>query len=114
MRWTALEPANLFKAIFGYDTAQNWDEFRQAASDFAVPSQNTVFADDDGNIAYQTPGNIPIRQADHSGDYPVPGWTDDYEWQGYIPFDQLPYAYNPPEGYIASANNASGRTGLCL
>jgi penicillin G amidase len=106
IRWTALEPTNLFKAIFSYDTAQNWVEFRQAAADFAVPSQNTVYADVEGNIAYQTPGNIPIRQADHSGDYPVPGWTDDYEWQGYIPFDQLPYAYNPPEGYIATANNA--------
>ncbi len=105
MRWTALEPVNIFKAIFGYDSAQNWVEFRQAASNFAVPSQNTVYADTEGNIAYQTPGNIPIRQASHSGDYPVPGWTDDYEWQGYIPFDQLPYAYNPPEGYIASANN---------
>jgi penicillin amidase len=105
MRWTALEPTNLFEAIFGYDKAQNWVEFRQAASDFAVPSQNTIYADIEGNIAYQTPGNIPIRNAGHSGDYPVPGWTDDYEWQGYIPFDQLPYAYNPPEGYIASANN---------
>ncbi len=105
MRWTALEPSNLFKAIFGYDKAQNWVQFRQAAADFAVPSQNTVYADIEGNIAYQTPGKIPIRQTDHSGDYPVPGWTDDYQWKGYIPFDQLPYAYNPPEGYIASANN---------
>jgi penicillin amidase len=106
VRWTALEPVNIFKAIFGYDRAQNWDEFRQAAQYFAVPSQNTVFADVDGNIGYQTPGNIPIRKPGHSGVYPVPGWTDDYEWQGYIPFDQLPTTYNPPEGFIATANNA--------
>jgi penicillin amidase len=106
MHWTALEPSNMVKAILGFDRAQNWEEFRQAASNFAVPSQNMVFADIDGNIAYQTPGNIPIRLPGHSGDYPVPGWTDDYEWQGYIPFDQLPNAFNPPEGYIVSANNA--------
>jgi len=106
MRWTALEPANIYKAVLGFDSAQNWDEFRQAASSFTVPSQNMVFADIDGNIGYQTPGNIPIRLPGNSGDYPVPGWTDDYEWQGYIPFDQLPNAYNPPEGYIVSANNA--------
>lgn len=106
MKWTALEPANIYKAIFGYNSAQNWDEFRQAAQYFSVPSQNTVFADIDGNIAYQTPGNIPIRLPGHNGDYPVPGWTDEYEWQGYIPFNQLPNAYNPPEGYIVSANNA--------
>ncbi len=105
MRWTALEPANIFKAVFGYDRAKNWVEFREAASHFAVPSQNTVYADIEGNIAYQTPGNIPIRQPNHSGEYPVPGWTDEYEWQGYIPFDQLPYSYNPPEGYLVSANN---------
>ena len=106
LRWTALEPVHLFKAIFGLDAAQNWTEFRQAARDFAVPSQNMVFADIDGNIAYQTPGNIPMRLPGHNGDYPVPGWTDEYEWQGYIPFDQLPNAYNPSVGYIVSANNA--------
>jgi penicillin G amidase len=106
MRWTALEPVNTIKAVLGIDMAQNWDEFRQAAMDFNVPSQNMVFADIDGNIAYQTPGNIPIRLPGHTGEYPVPGWTDDYEWQGYIPFDQLPTTYNPPAGYIATANNA--------
>jgi len=105
MHWTALEPLNVFKAFFGFDTAQNWAEYRQAASYFAVPAQNMVFADIDGNIAYQTPGNIPIRLPGHNGDYPVPGWTDEYEWQGYIPFDQLPTAFNPPEVYIVTANN---------
>jgi penicillin amidase len=106
MRWTALEPVNIVRAVLGFDSAQNWDEYRQAAMYFTVPSQNMVFADIDGNIAYQTPGNIPVRLPGHKGEYPVPGWTDDYEWQGYIPFDQLPTTYNPPEGYIATANNA--------
>ncbi len=106
MRWTALEPGSIFTAVFGYDRAQNWDEFRQAAAHFFVPSQNMVFADIEGNIGYQTPGNIPIRKPGHVGVYPVPGWTDDYEWQGYIDFDQLPSSYNPPQGYITSANNA--------
>ncbi len=106
MRWTALEPTNLFKAVFGIDAAQNWSEFRQAATNFAVPSQNMVYADIDGNIGYQTPGNIPIRLPGHNGDFPVPGWTDEYEWQGYIPFNKLPNAYNPAQGYIVSANNA--------
>jgi penicillin G amidase len=106
MRWTALEPVDTIKAVLGIDMAQNWNEFRQAAMSFEVPSQNMVFADIDGNIAYQTPGNIPIRLPGHTGEFPVPGWTDDYEWQGYIPFDQLPTTYNPSAGYIATANNA--------
>ncbi len=106
MRWTALEPVNIFKAVFGLDRAQNYDEFRQAAAYFTVPSQNMVYADIDGNIAYQTPGNIPVRLPNHSGDTPVPGWTDDYEWQGYIPFNQLPNTLNPAAGFIVTANNA--------
>ncbi len=60
----------------------------------------------DGNIAYQMPGNIPIRQEGHDGMLPVPGWTEDFDWQGYIPFQELPHSLNPPSGYIATANNA--------
>jgi penicillin G amidase len=105
LRWTALEPNNLFQAVFKLNRAQNFDDFRDALRDFAAPSQNMVYADVDGNIGYQMPGLIPIRAAG-DGTLPVPGWTDEYEWTGYIPFDELPYAYNPPEGYIATANNA--------
>ena len=105
LRWTVLEPAPTFMAIWQFDRARNWDEFREAASNFAAPSQNLVYADVDGNIGYQMPGKIPIR-AHGDGTLPVPGWTDDYQWTGYIPFEELPYAYNPPQGYIATANNA--------
>jgi penicillin amidase len=104
MRWTALEPSKLFNAIWGFDKANNWDEFRTAAMDFTVPAQNLVFADVDGNIGYQMPGNIPIRKSG-DGRLPVPGWTGEYDWQGYIPFEQLPYVLNPKSGYIATANN---------
>jgi penicillin amidase len=105
LRWTALEPAHIFDAIWGFDKAQNWDDFRQAARAFTVPAQNLVYADVDGNIGYQMPGNIPIR-AGGDGRLPVPGWTDQYQWTGYIPFEQLPHSFNPPSGYIVTANNA--------
>jgi penicillin amidase len=87
------------------DQAGNWDEFRRALSFFDVPSQNIIYADVDGNIGYQSPGKIPIRAAG-DGRLPVPGWTDEYEWKGYIPFDELPNTFDPPEGYIVTANNA--------
>lgn len=106
LRWTALEPVFPFQAILGFNKAQNYEEFRQASQDFGVPAQNIVYADIEGNIAYQMPGNHPIRNEGHSGLYPVPGWTDEYEWQGYIPFEELPYLFNPDQGYIATANNA--------
>jgi len=105
LRWTALDPNYLFRSIFKIDRASNWTDFREALKDFAAPSQNAVYADVDGNIGYQTPGNVPIRKQG-DGLAPVPGWTDDFEWTGYIPFDKLPYAYNPPQGFIATANNA--------
>ena len=68
-----------------------------------MPSQNLIYADVDGNIGYQTPGLIPIR-ANGDGSLPVPGWTDDYEWVAYIPFNDLPRAFNPEQGYISTAN----------
>lgn len=106
LRWTALDELEVVEAILGINGSANWDEFRVAASFFDAPSQNMVFADVDGNIGYQTPGNIPIRAPGHDGLLPIPGWTGEYEWQGYIPFEELPYLYNPPAGFIATANNA--------
>lgn len=103
--WTALEPGTIFKAILMLNRAQNWDQFREALSYFDVPSQNVVYADGEGNIGYQAPGRIPIRAAG-DGSMPVPGWTGDYEWVDTIPFEELPSVYNPPEGYVVTANNA--------
>jgi penicillin amidase len=105
-QWTGLLPGSTIEAILGFNAAQDWDAFRQSAEKFSAPSQNLLFADLDGNIGYQTPGLIPIRNPGHTAELPVPGWTDDFEWQGFIPFEDLPFAFNPPEGYIATANNA--------
>ena len=104
LRWTALEPSHTFTALLKIDQASNWDEFRAGASLFDVPAQNFVYADVDGNIGYQMPGKIPIRAHGDGRTY-VPGWTSEFEWTGYIPFEELPHAYNPPEGFIATANN---------
>jgi penicillin amidase len=104
LRWTALEPSKLGYAIPLLNRAQNWQDFREAARNYDVPAQNLVYADVDGNIGYQMPGKLPVRTKGN-GRYPVPGWTDEYEWQGYIDFEQLPKSYNPPQGYIATANN---------
>jgi penicillin amidase len=103
--WTALEPNRMVEGLFLLDQASNWDEFRAALELWAVPSQNFVYADTDGNIGYQSPGLIPIRSEGHTGLLPVPGWTGEYEWQGYIPFDELPSVLNPPTHFLATSNN---------
>lgn len=105
LRWTALEPNHLFRAIWNINRAENWEDFREGAKDFAAPAQNMLYADVEGNIGYQMPGLIPIR-ANGDGSLPVPGWTDEYEWTGYIPFEELPYSFNPPQGYIVTANQS--------
>ena len=105
LSWTALQPGTLMKSVLLLDRAGNWEEFRKALSYWDTPSQNFVYADAEGNIGYQAPGRIPVR-ASGDGSSPVPGWTGEYEWVDTIPFDELPRAFNPPEGYIVTANNA--------
>lgn len=105
LKWTALEPSRIVESILELNRADDWNQFRRALSYWDVPSQNFIYADVDGNIGYQMPGRIPIR-AGGDGRLPVPGWTNEYEWTGFIPFEQLPNRYNPPEGYIVTANNA--------
>ena len=105
--WTALTPSNTADAIFEIDKATDWQQFRSAAADFAVPSQNLVYADRAGNIGYQAPGRIPIRKAGNNGDYPALGWLKSDDWTGkYVPFAALPSVLNPSDGFVATANQA--------
>ncbi len=104
LRWTSLEPDTMIEALQAMNLARNCLELREALRHWAAPIQNTVYADTEGNIAYSFPGKVPIR-AKGNGQVPVPGWTGEYEWTDYIPFEELPHLYNPPQGYVATANN---------
>ncbi|MEZ0091561.1 penicillin acylase family protein [Streptacidiphilus sp. EB129] len=108
LKWTALEPGKTMDAVFELDRATDFTHFRAAATDFAVPAQNLIYADTAGNIGYQAPGRIPIRPkiAGDDGTYPQPGWDSRYVWQGYIPTAALPWVENPSSGYIVTANQA--------
>jgi penicillin G amidase len=92
------------EALWKIDRAENWQEFRDAMRDWVAPQQNIVFGDDSGTIGFIAPGRVPIRKAG-DGWLPMPGWTGEYDWQGFIPFDRLPQATNPPSGHFVSANN---------
>ncbi|WP_431042609.1 penicillin acylase family protein [Streptomyces sp. P1-3] len=105
LRWTALTPSNTMDAVFGLNAAKNFQDFRRAARDFAVPSQNLIYADKDDTIGYQAPGQIPVR-GKGDGRYPAPGWDKDYQWKGYIKQSALPWEKNPKRGYIVTANQA--------
>ena len=107
LSWTALAPRPTADAIFMFNAASDWTEFREAAARFAVPSQNLVYADTAGNIGYQAPGAVPIRKGNRRGDYPAAGWLPENDWSGrYVPFDKMPNVLNPAEGFIVTANQA--------
>lgn len=91
-------------ALRGINRAKNWDEFGQALAKFVGPVQNFVYADVDGNIGYYVPGRIPARKDDNGG-LPIEGWTESRADVRYIPFAELPHAFNPPRGLIVNANN---------
>jgi len=104
MRWTGYEESDELHALLGVNRATSWDEFSDALRDFKVPGQNFIYADVAGNIGYRCAAGVPIR-APEDAILPAPGEDGRRAWQGMIPFDELPSRYNPPEGFIATANN---------
>ena len=79
--------------------------FREAALDgLACPGQNVVYADVDGTIGYACTGRYPVR-ASGDGTVPVPGWTDDHEWVGWVPPEELPWGVDPGRGFLVTANH---------
>ncbi len=105
MRWAAQEPSRVLQSVFLLNQAQNYDDFREALRYWDIPSQNIIYADREGNIAYQMPGLTPIRK-NGIGLMPNPGWTDEFEWEGWIPYEELPALFNPEKGIIVTANHA--------
>jgi penicillin amidase len=103
VKWTALEPGGLANSYNWLGKARNWKQFREIMKQVWGPAQNAVYADVEGNIGYVMAARVPIRKKGH-GEVPVRGDTDDYEWTGYIPFEQLPQSFNPASGFIATAN----------
>ncbi|HIQ04499.1 MAG TPA: penicillin acylase family protein [Anaerolineae bacterium] len=104
LRWVGLDACDQVHSLLMLNRAGNWDEFRAALAHFASPSLNLVYADVDGNIGYALAGWIPVR-AQGQGLVPVPGWTGEWEWIGYIPAEEMPQAYNPTQGFLVTANN---------
>ena len=102
--WTLFHAENHVQAVLASNRATGWPSFREALRHWSFPSQNVVYAGTDGTIAYMMPGLVPRRRKG-DGLAPVPGWVRDFDWDGFIPFEELPVYVNPPEGYLATANN---------
>ena len=93
-------------ALLAMDLARSADEFHDALAGFDSPQQNIVYADKDGHIGFVATGRVPVRrQVFAQSMLPTPGWVDDYDWTGMIPFDALPQSRDPAVGWLATANN---------
>ncbi|THF86029.1 penicillin acylase family protein [Deinococcus sp. KSM4-11] len=104
LKWTALQPGDTtMDAFLNLNYARSWTDFTAALSRYVAPSQNFVYADVDGNTGYYAPGRVPVRRG-WDGSLPVAG-DGQHEWQGYIPFAQLPHTLNPADGLVVTANN---------
>lgn len=104
LHWVGSEPGTAgYLASLAVDRAQNWNEFLSALERWKLPPENMVYADTDGNIGEQSAGLTPIRS--WTGLLPVTGNDGRYEWSGFVPLDQLPRTFNPPEAWFATANN---------
>ena len=106
-QWTALAQDDLtLQASLKLSQAHDWPSFLAIGRNLAVPQQNVTYADVDGNIGFIAAGRVPVRkpQNDLHGLAPAPGWDARYDWAGTIPYDELPRAFNPPQGSIVTAN----------
>jgi len=103
LRWTAYEPGAVFNQMLLVNRAQSWNEFTSALHTWSAPPMNFLYADVDGNIGHIAAGFFPRRRGGASL-VPVPGWVDDYEWDGFAPFEHCPQTFNSPEHFIATAN----------
>ena len=109
LSWTALTPGRTMDAVFALDAASGWDDFRAAASLFAVPGQNLVYADTTGQVGYQSSGEVPVRQrggglGQSDGTWARLGWDPAYDWTGTVPFEDMPSQLGPEDGLVVSAN----------
>ena len=115
LKWTLYDPALNSLPLYQIDTAANWTEFSAALEAWSWPTQNVVYADDQGHIAYHAVGKVPIPFLDNQVPFPHGNpdlrigkneWADPSLVPGtYLPFDLMPHAFDPPSGFLATANS---------
>lgn len=103
IHWIGNEMSNEIRSVYLLNRAGNWRDFRDAVKTFKSISQNINYADVAGNIGLQCSAGVPLRAGNGIEIYP--GDSSKYDWTGFVPFEELPYEYNPERGYVSSANN---------
>jgi penicillin amidase len=104
LRWVGREYGAQPDLALRIAEAADFEEFREAVAGVECPGQNFVYADVNGHIGYQCTGRYPIRRSG-DGTVPSPGWSGEHEWDGWVPFEELPWAKDPERDFLVTANN---------
>jgi penicillin amidase len=105
LKWKGAEPGGAgYLGALSLARARNWEEFKRAAADYKLPSENLVYADRAGNIGWFASGHSPIRK-NWDGLLPVPGDSGEFEWSGTLAGSDHPQLFNPASGWVATANH---------
>ena len=108
LQWTIYDAANVTSPFYGINAATDWQSMCAATAKFGGPAQNMQYADDQGHIGYHAIGRVPVRGSLASptalSAVPTDARDASHEWAGYIPFEAMPQSYDPPGGFVATAN----------
>ena len=104
LKWTGHDASDEIGAMLAVSRARSFAEFRAAFESFAVPGQNMLYADSDGNIGQVMAAWLPSREGPPA-DIALDTALHDASWGAMRTAADLPYSYNPDSGYLASANN---------
>ncbi len=107
LAWTALDPTDRsMDSLIEMPFARSVEEGRRALEGLIAPSQNFTMADRE-QVAIQVGGRAPLRRETHQGEgrIPVPGWVEENDWLGLVPFEEMPGTYNPRSGLVLNTNN---------
>lgn len=103
LRWSMTDGERGIGGFLRMGRARDMEQAREALRLVDSIYLNIVYGDAD-NIGWQVTGRLPLRGRG-TGHLPSPGWDGEYDWQGYLPFEQKPYTINPEDGFLATANN---------
>lgn len=104
LKWLALDPALMRMPVSAFLSATDRDALSRALDAFPFPAQNVVWAEASGPIGWRATGLVPIRRPGTDGSVPYDGADPENDWRGYVPPEEMPRVADPPEGFVATAN----------
>jgi penicillin G amidase len=104
LAWQTLSEATAFNGMFELLDVASGPDLVAKLKGHTSPASNLIWADRQGSIGYKLTGRLPMRRGG-CPDLPKPGWSGEFEWEGTVPYEELPEVVDPESGYLVTANN---------